>query len=87
MGVAAPTALPPLATQLPAAETAGVEMSFTGSGLVKEVQPLGASSVEDCVEHPRLEYTPTAGEPMVHWPPVGAAQLHGPHPRASLTPV
>lgn len=87
MGVATPTALPPLAAQLPGTESTGIARSWMGSGPVRAVQALGASSVDAVLEQPRLEKTPMAGDATVHCPPVGAAQLHGAQPRASLTPV
>lgn len=82
-----PTALPPEATQLPGDETAGIATSFTGSGPVRAVQPLGASTIAVTLEQPRLLYSSTAGDAIVHCPPVGLAQPHGEQPRASFTPV
>jgi hypothetical protein len=59
----------------------------TNSGPWKDAHALGATNVPVVTWHPGVTETSTAGEPIVHWAPVGPVHWQGVHARWSSMPV
>jgi hypothetical protein len=87
VGIAPPVgAPPPVTAHVPGDASIGVATSITGSGPVSGEHALGASSCVEGDMHVRV-YVSTAGDAMVHEPPVGVPHVHALQPRESSMPV
>jgi hypothetical protein len=82
VAVAPPIGVPPPASaHVPGLVSVGWLARVTNSGPWNWAHVLGAWSVPVVTLHPGVTETSSAGEPMVHWAPVGPEHWQGVHER------